>query len=517
MAITSFKKKYKDEMTGEWSCPLCEIKMDSQHAFTVHIRQHNPTDHSHTCGICGKQLSSASSLDRHALIHSGERPFKCRICNMAFTTNGNMHRHMRTHGQEQQQAVGYIPSSHIDEDGLRVRTKKKRKTKSLPNSDSPVNNQSNNSFNLNDLSLKEGFLALLQLQNQNRGYNDFNFDSLSQKDDLNNSTSNYFNQFNKLNLNSSNHKELTENGKLLINDELEDSEHRSTTSSEEQQENLLNKSSFHDEINKLAFKRSLAQNSTLYNTLLNCNNFATTVSLNSNSTSNKSDLADINSILNVISNVTPMLANVTADLSSQTADEQIAKLNQLRQQTLQDSILLNSSTTVSSNKQTGKRPRNDNRSQINNSTKSTNSTNGKRIKRESKDSCIENDFDLDSLQQLNNNLKNNNLINSLSSLNSITNLMKEDDEKSDKSNKSNKNSSDIENEMINGKLNKLSNKLNSSTSQEILNNLNTSHDTVDEDELNLSEEEEANKMEQELCEQEEQEELLKQNSKKRKK
>lgn len=32
------------------------------------------------------------------LIHSGERPFKCKICNMAFTTNGNMHRHIRTHG-----------------------------------------------------------------------------------------------------------------------------------------------------------------------------------------------------------------------------------------------------------------------------------------------------------------------------------------------------------------------------------------------------------------------------------
>lgn len=80
-------------MTGEWTCPVCELKMDSQHAFTVHIRQHNPTDHSHTCSICAKQLSSASSLDRHMLIHSGERPFKCRICSMAFTTNGNMHRH----------------------------------------------------------------------------------------------------------------------------------------------------------------------------------------------------------------------------------------------------------------------------------------------------------------------------------------------------------------------------------------------------------------------------------------
>lgn len=83
--------------SGDYVCPVCDDVTDSPHAFTLHIRQHNPTDHSHTCRLCGKTLSSASSLDRHMLVHSGERPFKCSVCGMAFTTNGNMHRHMRTH------------------------------------------------------------------------------------------------------------------------------------------------------------------------------------------------------------------------------------------------------------------------------------------------------------------------------------------------------------------------------------------------------------------------------------
>ncbi|XP_073487108.1 ras-responsive element-binding protein 1 isoform X2 [Aquarana catesbeiana] len=101
------------EEKSSYICPLCEKVCNSQHQLTMHIRQHNTdtggTDHS--CSICGKALSSASSLDRHMLVHSGERPYRCSMCGQSFTTNGNMHRHMKIHEKDPNAAVTTSPQS----------------------------------------------------------------------------------------------------------------------------------------------------------------------------------------------------------------------------------------------------------------------------------------------------------------------------------------------------------------------------------------------------------------------
>ncbi|TRY89169.1 hypothetical protein DNTS_018082 [Danionella cerebrum] len=93
-------------------CPLCEKGFQTQHQLTMHIRQHNTDSGTadHSCSICGKSLSSASSLDRHMLVHSGERPYKCSVCHQTFTTNGNMHRHMKIHEKDSGNSVPDSPT-----------------------------------------------------------------------------------------------------------------------------------------------------------------------------------------------------------------------------------------------------------------------------------------------------------------------------------------------------------------------------------------------------------------------
>ncbi|GIY99557.1 hypothetical protein CEXT_662741 [Caerostris extrusa] len=76
-------------------CPKCSLIFEDSTSLTRHLKTHSFKNT--TCPICFVSLSSASSRDRHLLIHSGERPFGCTFCDMKFTTNGNMHRHMQGH------------------------------------------------------------------------------------------------------------------------------------------------------------------------------------------------------------------------------------------------------------------------------------------------------------------------------------------------------------------------------------------------------------------------------------
>ena len=119
--------------------------MTSNKEFTSHLRSHNevkptpdPSDPTgqakvYNCCLCGKMLSSFSSLDRHMLVHSGERPFSCEICGQTFTTNGNMHRHRRTHNLR----------DSCESDGSGGSASKKMRKRKAPSMLSPVDKVAN--------------------------------------------------------------------------------------------------------------------------------------------------------------------------------------------------------------------------------------------------------------------------------------------------------------------------------------------------------------------------------------
>ena len=42
------------------------------------------------CGICGKKFVCVTTMKRHLVIHTGEKPYECNLCGKQYTQKGNL-------------------------------------------------------------------------------------------------------------------------------------------------------------------------------------------------------------------------------------------------------------------------------------------------------------------------------------------------------------------------------------------------------------------------------------------
>uniref|UniRef100_A0A671UAC0 C2H2-type domain-containing protein n=1 Tax=Sparus aurata TaxID=8175 RepID=A0A671UAC0_SPAAU len=88
-------KKIDSERDKAFLCDVCCKTFYTIGELKVHLKTH--TKVTITCTECGKGLSSKEALNRHMIIHAGERPYQCSECGLHFNRMSNLTAHMKIH------------------------------------------------------------------------------------------------------------------------------------------------------------------------------------------------------------------------------------------------------------------------------------------------------------------------------------------------------------------------------------------------------------------------------------
>ncbi|KAJ8705062.1 hypothetical protein PYW08_012382 [Mythimna loreyi] len=93
--------KKRNAHTGEkrFRCEVCEMCFNQKRHFANHFRTHT-REKPYSCEECKLCFTQKVHLTRHMRTHTGVKPHKCEECQLCFRQKDHLNRHIRTHTGE---------------------------------------------------------------------------------------------------------------------------------------------------------------------------------------------------------------------------------------------------------------------------------------------------------------------------------------------------------------------------------------------------------------------------------
>lgn len=91
-----FDKRVGLRECKQHECDVCHKTVGSKAALCNHKRYEHEQSEVYVCEFCGKGIRLKNNFETHTWTHTGQKPFRCDVCDKAFNRSFNLSMHKRT-------------------------------------------------------------------------------------------------------------------------------------------------------------------------------------------------------------------------------------------------------------------------------------------------------------------------------------------------------------------------------------------------------------------------------------